>query len=114
MEPSANSVASRCWPIRSTRRGSPAAIAVDVPVAHAMMAAPIAVSDGDIVVTGSSKRIETRDLGDVKLYALPEATTLAANQIKQVQFIDQSGVKVQRFYRHDLPTLICAAAVATA
>jgi hypothetical protein len=50
-----------------------------------------------VVVTGS--RIpDPRVLGDYKLYALPEPATVAAMQVKQVQFLDQRGVPFERVY----------------
>jgi hypothetical protein len=40
------------------------------------------------------------ELGDYKLYTLPEPTTLAANQTKQVRFLDQKGAPYRRIYRY--------------
>ncbi len=40
------------------------------------------------------------ELGDYKLYTLPEPTTVAANQTKQVRFLDQSGASYRRVYRY--------------
>jgi len=42
------------------------------------------------------------ELGDYKLYTLPEPTTLAANQTKQVRFLDQAGAAYRRIYRYDV------------
>jgi len=42
------------------------------------------------------------DLGDYKLYALPEPTTVAAHQTKQVRFLDQKGVRFERVYAYRL------------
>jgi hypothetical protein len=52
-----------------------------------------------VVVTGS--RIDPRLLGDYKLYPLPEPTTLAAHQTKQIQFLDQADVTAQKLYVYD-------------
>lgn len=49
----------------------------------------------EIVVTGMARQ---SDLGDYKLYSLPEATSIAARQIKQVAFLHQPKVAVQRVY----------------
>jgi hypothetical protein len=51
----------------------------------------------EVVVTGS--RIDPRAIGDYQLYPLPETTTVAAKQAKQVQFLDEHGVRFQKFYR---------------
>jgi len=50
-------------------------------------------------VTVSSSRLEARDVGDYKQYVLPVATDVAAQQTKQVQFLDQSALPFERFYR---------------
>lgn len=61
-----------------------------------MMSAPAPAAEmADIVVTGS-RMARRSDLGDYKLYTLPEPTTVAARQVKQVAFLDQRAVPVQR------------------
>ncbi len=40
------------------------------------------------------------ELGDYKLYTLPERTTVAANQTKQVRFLDQPAARYRRIYRY--------------
>jgi hypothetical protein len=40
------------------------------------------------------------ELGDYKLYTLPEPTTMAANQTKQVRFLDQAGATYRRVYAY--------------
>ncbi len=42
------------------------------------------------------------DLGDYKLYTLPEPTTMAAQSTKQVRFLEQRGVPFERLYRADV------------
>ena len=44
------------------------------------------------------------DLGDYKLYTLPEPTTLAARQTKQLLMFDQPDVRFDRVYRQTLST----------
>lgn len=55
----------------------------------------------ELVVTGSFVARQS-ELGDYKLYTLPEPTTVAANQVKQVRFLDQRGVRFERLYRFEL------------
>lgn len=38
-------------------------------------------------------------LGDLKLYRVPQRTTVAAQQLKQTRLIEQKGVPVERLYR---------------
>ena len=51
----------------------------------------------EVIVTGS-RLAEMRELGDYKLYAVPEPTTIAARQSKQVAFLNQSRVPFTRLY----------------
>lgn len=64
---------------------------------------------GEIVVTGSKMRREMLDspvaiqavqeeLGDLKLYRIPEPVTVSANGQKQVALLHKSKVKVERLY----------------
>ena len=52
-----------------------------------------------VVVTGSRIPAEYA-FGDYKLYRLPEPTTLAARQTKQIQFLDQPDVHFERVYTY--------------
>ncbi|HAV49060.1 MAG TPA: hypothetical protein DCX75_02165, partial [Brevundimonas sp.] len=51
-----------------------------------------------MVVTGS-RIAEQGELGDYKIYTLPERTTVAARQTKQVRFLERRDVPVERIYR---------------
>jgi hypothetical protein len=57
---------------------------------------PIAVT----AYTQQEMKIEPSRLGDYKLYSLPEATDVAVHQTKQVQFLDQHGVSLERVYTY--------------
>ncbi|MDB5421895.1 MAG: hypothetical protein JWR59_1842 [Brevundimonas sp.] len=57
----------------------------------------------EIVVTGNRvtrQMAEQGELGDYKIYTLPEPTTVAARQTKQVRFLDQPRVAYDRVYRY--------------
>ncbi|MGZ3376464.1 MAG: DUF4139 domain-containing protein [Phenylobacterium sp.] len=87
-----------CWgQITRYAQGVPLA----VPMVERRMAAPGVVSE--IVVTGS-KRATVSDLGDYKLYTLPEPTTVAARQTKQVAFLEQPAVPFERIYVYRIAT----------
>jgi hypothetical protein len=60
-----------------------------------------AMSLQEVVVTGA-KRVQQEQLGDLKLYRVPERTTLASRQSKQVRLMDQSGIPVTTIYGLDL------------
>jgi hypothetical protein len=57
----------------------------------------------EITVTGS--RIEREEFGDYQLYRLPWPTDLAARQTKQVLFLDEPEIEVERFYGFRLDSL---------
>ena len=42
---------------------------------------------------------QAEQLGDLKLYRVPERTTIAARQMKQTRLIDQPGVPFENYYR---------------
>lgn len=52
----------------------------------------------EIVVTGN-RVARQGELGDYKIYTLPEPTTVAARQTKQVRFLEREGVAYERVYR---------------
>lgn len=96
-----------CWPQGTTTYGSgeggygppppPPPPAPPPPPVMAMRA-----SAEEIVVTGSrvsSKMAEQGELGDYKIYTLPERTTVAARQTKQVRFMERESVAYDRVYR---------------
>lgn len=60
--------------------------------------APAMAARDEVVVTGSRVARE-EDLGDYKIYTLPERTTVAARQTKQVRFLERRDVPVERIYR---------------
>jgi hypothetical protein len=54
----------------------------------------------EVIVTGARAPLaQMRELGDYKLYAVPEPTTLAARQSKQVQFLSEHSVPFTRVYQ---------------
>lgn len=92
-----------CWPQGTTHPRYAHAPPADIapPPMVAMMAPAPAMMDAnqEVVVTGVRRRLaEQSDLGDYKLYTLPEPVTLAARQTKQVAFLDQKDVAFQRLY----------------
>ena len=95
-----------CWPQDTTTEGEMPEIYGGVADRAYAMAppppppppAPPAPARPEVVVTGS-RVAEQGDLGDYKIYTLPERTTVAARQTKQVRFLERRDVPVERFYR---------------
>jgi hypothetical protein len=98
----AKAITNSCWPMATThRRRLPPAPAVMAPPPMMMASAPDMMDKAglmEVVVTAKRRMAEQSDLGDYKLYTLPEPVTLAARQTKQVAFLDQKGVAFQRLY----------------
>jgi hypothetical protein len=96
-------ILAQCWPRGSTsdipmmittngglRRDS---FTANAPMAMAMRAASL----DEVVVTGA-KKVQQEQLGDLKLYRVPERTTLASRQSKQVRLMDRSNIPVSTVY----------------
>ncbi|HWX31470.1 MAG TPA: hypothetical protein VNZ53_29065 [Steroidobacteraceae bacterium] len=63
------------------------------------VAAPAAL---DSMVVTAARRVEQEQLGDLKLYRVPDRTTLASRQSKQVRLLDRSSIPITRVYGADL------------
>jgi hypothetical protein len=61
--------------------------------------APMALAS---VIVTAQRRVEEEQLGDLKLYRVPDRTTLASRQSKQVRLLDRSSVPITRVYGADL------------
>jgi len=98
-----------CWPMDTTHVGKPRQD--ETPPPPLAMPAPVPVMaargalDEMVVVTGGRAKLATQsNLGDYKLYTLPEPVTLNARQTKQVAFLDQKDVAFQRLYAVEMDT----------
>jgi hypothetical protein len=52
----------------------------------------------DIVVTGSARKAVQEELGDLKLYRIPDKVTVAGHGQKQVAFLSAESVPVEQLY----------------
>lgn len=87
-----------CWPQgQATYEARPPVISTQAPPPPPPMAMARETTD-EIVVTGS-RVVRQGELGDYKIYTLPEPTTVAARQTKQVRFLERQGVAYDRVYR---------------
>ena len=95
---------SACWPIGSFAKMR--AEMVDRALRRtSIQGSPLALSNDlqEVVVTGQARsQAVMRELGDYKLYAVPEPTTIAARQSKQVLFLGQARVQFTRVYTFKL------------
>jgi hypothetical protein len=102
-------ILARCWPRGSTsdppsylQRASPAAApeaAFDTVAVTAARPAALASLRSFAV----AKKVEQEQLGDLKLYRVPERTNVASRQSKQVRLLDREGIPVTTVYDADLP-----------
>ncbi|HEV7353941.1 MAG TPA: DUF4139 domain-containing protein [Brevundimonas sp.] len=98
-----------CWPMDTTTEvpgfGLPDSGLEDVmmmrggPVAYASAVPPPPAPPPAPPAPPAPPRPEESDLGDYKLYTLPEPVTVAARQTKQVQFLAQPEVAYTRLHR---------------
>ena len=63
---------------------------------------PAAAPSLQEAVVSSAKKVQEEQFGDLKLYRVPERTTLASRQSKQVRLMDQLGHSRQFRLRHGL------------
>ena len=97
----------RCWP---TSRTSDIPLEVPPPPPTSPLSV---VSDDefqlsgatnveDVILTGSRIMARQEELGDLKLYRLPERVTVASNSQKQVALLEQPNVSIRTIYRSGL------------
>jgi hypothetical protein len=105
-------ILAKCWPRGSTsdtpeephiERATPLVGPFLVVVAGARKETPMAAMSApvlqDVVVTG----VKQEQLGDLKLYRVPERTSVSSRQIKQVRLLDRRHIPVELIYSADLP-----------
>jgi len=79
----------RAWPLGAARQGAAGAIS---PMAASRL----------MDVTAAAKKVEQEQLGDLKLYRVPDRTTVAGRQSKQVRLLDRSSIPIKPVYGADL------------
>jgi hypothetical protein len=102
-------ILAQCWPRGSTsdsppqylQRGGAATrgMAVDAMLKSAL---PVAAADLQEVVVSGAHRVEQEQLGDLKLYRVPDRTTVASRQSKQVRLLDRADIPLTRVYEADV------------
>lgn len=107
VEPVVRYQQNQCWPQGTTTLGSGLEptykedrMEYGAPPPPPPPPAPMAMRSAvaEIIVTGN-RVARQGELGDYKIYTLPEPTTVAARQTKQVRFLEREGVAYERLYR---------------
>lgn len=101
-------ILAHCWPRGSTsdpvltpaRQSRAIQIRLMSPRA---MAAPAAALQEVVMVT--AQKVTQEQLGDLKLYRVPERTTVASRQSKQIRLMDRSEVPITTVYGANLAAL---------
>jgi hypothetical protein len=99
-------ILARCWPRGSTSDQPPpmqlamarVGMGTDRMYKMALAAAP---NLQEVAVT-AMRRVEQEQLGDLKLYRVPDRTTVASRQSKQVRLMDRSDVPISFVYGADV------------
>jgi len=104
-------ILAQCWP-QGTTSDPPDILQVDLAsplaalggrnVAMVAMAPMAARADMQAATLTAAKKIEQEQLGDLKLYRVPERTTVAGRQSKQVRLLDKAGIPVTLVYGADM------------
>ena len=110
VEPTVMALAPSCWPLDTTTGGAEEIVVTGSRARRDPSYAPSPLVQTsreelmevqDVVVTGS-RIVRLGELGDYKIYTLPEPTDVNARQTKQVQFLDQADVGFTRTYAVDV------------
>jgi len=106
-------ILANCWP-RGSTSGSPPPpplkyreMRLSVNAPSPMMARAGAFQE----VAVTAQKVTQEQLGDLKLYRVPERTTVASRQSKQIRLMDRSRVPIATVYVADLPGLATASEV---
>ncbi len=102
-------ILAQCWP-RGSTSDLPQYLQIDrawpLGAARNRTAGPInpmaMAAAGLAEVTATAKKVEQEQLGDLKLYRVPERTTVASRQSKQVRLLDRSSIPITHVYGADL------------
>jgi hypothetical protein len=95
-------ILAQCWP-RGSSSDAPMVLTLDRLITGSLAAPAARMASArleEVVVAGN--KVTSEQLGDLKLYRVPERTTLASRQSKQVRLMDRFGVPVSTVYGADL------------
>jgi hypothetical protein len=97
-------ILANCWP-RGSSSDSPMVLRMNGLRREADKAAPMAMAARALSlqeVSVTAGRVQQEQLGDLKLYRVPERTTVASRQSKQVRLMDRTQVPITTVYAADL------------
>jgi hypothetical protein len=96
-------ILARCWPRGSTSDSAPRLLRfVAEPMSRSMPTAMMMAAPALAQVTVTQHKVVEEQLGDLKLYRVPQRTTVASRQSKQVRLLDRAAIPVVILYRAEL------------
>jgi len=103
-----SAIFAQCWP-RGSTSDAPESLLVNGMATGEMdklfksvrMQGAPAPALQEVAVT-AMRRVQQEQLGDLKLYRVPDRTTVASRQSKQVRLLDRLGIPVDRVFGADL------------
>jgi hypothetical protein len=101
-------ILARCWPRGSTSDVSQAvylqrATPYDLMATRAALEAIMPVAASVLKMEAVAQRVQEEQLGDLKLYRVPEPTTVSSRQSKQVRLLDRHSIPITILYEANLP-----------
>jgi len=103
-------IIAECWPTGNTSE-----VESEKVMLMRQRLAPKSMMEADafqeVVVTGA-RRVMQEQLGDLKLYRVPDRTTLKSRQIKQVRLLDRQDIPVELIYGADLDSNVTVTSTA--
>jgi hypothetical protein len=114
-----SAIFAQCWPRGSTSDAPESLLfagnasrQLDRMFKQSLAAGAPAPALQEIVLT-AQRNVQQEQLGDLKLYRIPDRTTVASRQSKQVRLMDRLGIPVDRVFGADLTANQDAAAAAS-
>lgn len=96
-------ILANCWPQGTTTDLLAATTERTLNLSRALLETPApAAAMMEIVVTAQKRTVSAEQLGDLKLYRVPETTDVQSHQMKQVRLLDRSRIPIETYYRADV------------
>ena len=98
-----------CWPRQTTsdipltaEPAAPEAALMVTAMRRSAVPAPMMAMAGNIAFKEARDAVKEEQLGDLKLYRVPERTSVTSRQIKQVRLLDRASIPVELLYTADI------------
>jgi len=96
------SVVAACWPSGNTSTIPAAKPLIEAPSQARYELRQMAVPAPLAMASARAQLVQEEQLGDLKLYRVPDRASVSSHQVKQVRLLDREGVPVQLVYTAEL------------